>query len=241
MEKLETGIIAAILVSSVLLATIPHTLGLSLGVKGGDWIDYDLQESYSSEREQKIEFLSVAGTVVTLHVTVGTSGSIEIDQTETIDLASEDDFATSFLTVRVYVIPANLGIDDPVYLGSEIGNRTISGEATKTYAGEDRRTIYSNFSFSQNQYTLYWDKQTGILVEATISSGPMFKALMIIDTNMWIGGSGFWLWVIIAIVVVAGIAASKKDFLGKLRRRIDVRHKKQQDQCAREGTKKRVI
>ena len=241
MEKLEAGIIAVILVSSVLLAIIPHTLGFSPGVTSGDWIDYDLQESYGPEREQKIEFLTVAGTVVTLHVTIGTSGNIEIDQTETIDLASEDDFATSFLTVRAYVIPVNLGADDPVYLGSEIGNRTISGEATKTFAGEDRRTIYSNFSFSQNQYTLYWDKQTGILVEATISSGSMFKALMIVDTNMWIGGFGSWLWVIIAIVVVAGIVASKKDFFGKLLRRIDVRQKKQQDQCARKGAGKRVI
>jgi hypothetical protein len=241
MKKLEAGIIAAILLSSVLLATMPHTLGFSLGVKSGDWIDYDLQESYGSEREQKIEFLSVAGTVVTLHVTVGTSAGTEIDQTETIDLASEDDFVTSFLTLRVYVIPANLGINDSVYLGSEIGNGTILGEATRTYVGEDRRTIYSNFSFSQNQYTLYWDKQTGILAEATISSGPMYKSLMIVDTNMWIGGSGLWLWVIIAIVVVAGIVASQKHFLGKLLRRIDVRHKKQQDQCAHKGTKKQII
>jgi hypothetical protein len=218
MYKLKAKIAAVISSSLILLAITPGGLCSSLGVKSGDWIEYALQESFSSDRKQRMEFLSVAGTTVSIQVTDQTSGALEINQTETIDPASDDDFSTSFLSARVYIIPSNLGMGDSVFLGNEIGNRTISGETTEAYAGADRRTIYSNFSLNENQYALYWDKQTGVLVEGTMFSGAMYRAVLVTATNMWTGALGWWLWALIAIAIACGIISSRKGFTRMLHR-----------------------
>jgi hypothetical protein len=112
---------------------------------------------------------------------------------------------------------------DSVYLGNEIGNRTISSETTEAYAGADRRIIYSNFSLNGNQYALYWDKQTGVLAEGTMFSGAMYRALLVTATNMWAGALGWWLWALIAIAIACGIISSRKGFTRMLRRRVSTR------------------
>jgi hypothetical protein len=223
MYELEAKIAAVILSSLILLAITPAGSCSNLGVKSGDWIEYTLQEISSPDRKQRMEFLSVAGTTVSMQVTVQMSGTLEINQTETIDLASDDDFSTSFLSARVHIIPSDLGMGDSVYLGNEIGNRTISGETTEAYAGADRRIIYSNFSLNGNQYALYWDKQTGVLVEGTMFSGAMYRALLVTATNMWAGALGWWLWALIAIAIACGIISSRKGFTRMLRRRTSTR------------------
>ena len=223
MYKLEAKMAAVTLSSLILLAMAPAGLCSSLGVKSGDWIEYTLQESFSSDRTQRIEFVSVAGTTVSIWVTVQMSEALEINQTETIDLASDADFSTGFLSARVHIIPSDLGMGDSVYLGNEIGNRTISGETTESYVGADRRIIYSNFSLNGNQYALYWDKQTGVLVEGTMSSGAMYRTLSVTATNMWTGALDWWLWALIAIAIGCGIISSRKGFTRMLRRRASTR------------------
>jgi hypothetical protein len=222
MENSNAKITAALLVGFILLAIAPATLGLSLGVKSGDWIVYDIQESFASERGQRIEFESVAGTNLTLVVTDTLAGT-QTSQTGYIDLATNEDFATSFFSARMYVIPIDISVGDSVYLGNEVGSSRISGEKTGNYAGADRRVVYANFSLQESQYTLYWDKQTGVLVEGTISSGTVFKSLSTVGTSMWTGGLGWWLWALIAIAVVCGIIASRKDFTKMLGRRFHTR------------------
>jgi hypothetical protein len=121
--------------------------GPILGVKSGDWIEYDFQETTSVGGET-IEFLSVVGTNVTIRVTVHWSASLEINQTGNMDLSSDDNFpATVFFGARVYIIPSNLESGASVYL-AEFGNQTIAGEATGTFAGANRRLVYTNFSQS---------------------------------------------------------------------------------------------
>jgi hypothetical protein len=224
MENLNARMTVAMLSGFILLATIPAASCSNLGIKSGDWIEYDIQESFSPANRQRIEFLSVAGTAVTMHETVHMSQAVDVDQTETIDLASADDFPMSFLSARAHVIPVDVSVGDQVYLGKEIGNRTISGETTKGYAGADRRIIYSNFSMLESQYVFYWDKQTGVLVEATMSSSAMYKTLVAAETNMWSGGLSWWLWAIIVIVIACGVLSSKKVVTNRLHRMIDARH-----------------
>jgi hypothetical protein len=214
-------IAVAVLIGFILLDIIPATLGLSLGVKSGDWIVYDFQQSLGSEQNQKVEFLSVLGTVVTMRVTDSSLTGVEVSgQNETIDLAADEvsPQEVSFLSTRVYLIPAGLSKGDFAYLGNQIGNRTILSETTVTYAGAIRTVIYANFSLQGNQYTLYWDKQTGVLAQATMSSGIFFKALLAVDTNMWTGGIGWWPWAIIAIAVALGIITSNKHITRRLSR-----------------------
>jgi hypothetical protein len=203
-----------LLLCFALMANVSASSYSSLGVKNGDWIKYTLQESFSStgERWQKIEFLSVEGTKVTVRFTVQTPSGTEIDETETVDLASSNsDFSTILFSMRVHIIPANLTTGDPVYLSNEFGDKTIIGEATMACAGADRMVVYSNFSQSGSQYTFYWDKQTGVLVEGAMVFGGAFKALWVTETNMWAGGGvDWWIWALIAIAAVGVVVASKR-------------------------------
>jgi len=220
-----TTIMAAILVF-ILLTTVSTALCSSVGVKSGDWIEYDLQVS-PAERTQRVEFEGVSGTALTLNITdirLGTditpgteisSASVEINLTTT------DDFLTTgFLWARAFIIPNDTRVNDSVYLG-EFGNETILGETTRTYAASARTVIYANFTFGLNQYTLYWDKQTGVLVEGTMSFGAASWSLSAVDTNMWTGGIGWWFWIIIAVVIACGILSTKRNAIRKLWRKPD--------------------
>jgi len=166
------------------------------------------------------EFLSVVGTKVTIRVTIHMSPAIEINQTRTIDLSSDDNFLdTIFFGVRVYLISSDLGVGVSVYLG-EFGNQTIVGEATGVVAGANRRLVYANFSRSGSLYTFYWDKQTGVLVEGTMTVGTVFKAVLTVATNMWSAEFVWWPWVIIIIILACGIIVSRKNISQKLRRKL---------------------
>jgi hypothetical protein len=225
MENLEVRIVLTVLLGSILLATMPTTLGLSLGVKSGNWIVYDFQASFSEERGQMIEFETVTGTNLTVVVTDSWANT-QTSETGYVDLATNEDFSTSIFTARTYVIPVNISVGDSVYLGNQLGNRTISGETTGNYAGADRSVVYANFSLpTGNHYTLYWDKQTGVLVEGTIFYGndTVSEDLTTVGTNMWAGGLGYWLWVLIAVAVACGIITSKKDAIKKLARKSHAR------------------
>lgn len=195
----------------------------SLGVKSGDWMTYDFQEIFSSggERWQTIEFLSVVGTRVTVRMTIHMSPGIETNQTRTIDLSSIDNFPAVFFGVRVYIIPSDLGVGVSVYLG-EFGNQTIVGEATGNVAGANRRLVYANFSQSGSLYTFYWDEQTGVLVEGTMSVGTVFKAVSTRATNMWSVEFVWWPWVLIIIILACSIIVSRKNISQKLRRKPSV-------------------
>ena len=210
-----------LMLCSVLMVNASSSSGL--GVKSGDWIQYDFQETFSSvgERWQMVEFLSVVGTKVTIRVTIHMSPAIETNQTRTIDLSSDDNFPAIFFGVRVYIIPSNLGVGASVYLG-EFGNQTIAGEATGIVAGANRRLVYANFSQSGSLCTFYWDKQTGVLVEGTMSAGSLSKAVLTTETNMWSAEFVWWPWVIIIIIIVCSIIVSRKNISQKLRRKPSV-------------------
>lgn len=222
MKSIEARIVMALLLCFALMANASALSCSSFGVKSGDWIKYDFQESFSlGTRWQKVEVLSVTGTTVTIRETVHMSNGIEITQTETIDVASGDDFPMALFSLRVYIIPADLKIGDSIYLG-EFGNRTIIGDTTRACAGIDRRVIYSNFSQYGSQYTFYWDKRTGVLMEATMVFGLAYKTMWVTETNMWGEEFSWWVWAIIIITVVCVMIASRKNISGKLRRKVNV-------------------
>lgn len=221
MRNVKTKIMF-LLLCSVLMVNASSNSGL--GVKSEDWMKYDFQETVSTggERWQTIEFLNVVGTSVTIRVTIHWSPGIETNQTRIIDLSTDNNFLdTIFFGVRVYIIPSNLGAGAFIYLG-EFGNQTIAGEATGIVAGANRRLVYANFSQSGSLCTFYWDKQTGVLVEGTMTIGTVFKAVLTTETNMWSAEFVWWPWVIIIIIIVCSIIVSRKIVSQKLHRKPSV-------------------
>ncbi len=218
MKGVEAGTIILMLFLAMSMANVSALTGLSFGGKSGDWIEYELQEAFGASGMQweRIEFLNVAETTVTVRVTVYTASLTEMNETEVIDLKSRDDFSMALFTARVYFILGGLGTDDSVYLGQGFGNRTIAGETTRTYGGVDRRVIYANFTEQDNNYVFYWDKQTGVLTEGEMTSGNAFRAALVSGTNMWAGPEfPWWLWIIVAAVIALGVLFSRKSIVKK--------------------------
>ena len=151
---------------------------ISVGVKKGDWIEYQVTFTGVPEEKHdvtwaKMEIENVEGTRINLNVTVKFSdGTIE-PQTVTLNLETGqlgDDF----------IIPANLNSGDTFY-DKNVGNITINSVEERTYAGATRTVVHATTS----ETTYYWDKATGILVEG-ISQFPEYTMNSIVDkTNIW--------------------------------------------------------
>ena len=228
MKTIEASALILLLLFAASIVSVSAVTSFSFGGKSGDWIKYELQETFSlaGEQSETIEFLNVTGTTVTVRATFY-MGSLPMNKTQTVDLTSQDDFSMApWFNARVYFIPGGLDINDSIYLGEPFGNTTIVGETTGSYAGADRRVIYANFTTKQgNNYTFYWDKQTGVLTEGTMVLGTGFTDVLVSDTNMWSPEVPWWLWIvlwiIIIIVIALGVLSSKKSIMKRFRRKRD--------------------
>ena len=150
----------------------------SVGVKTGDWIEYNVSVTGSPAEKHdvtwaRMEVYAVQGSQIDLNITVKFSDGTLEPQTATLNLETGqlgDDF----------IIPANLNVGD-VFFDKNIGNITISGVEEKTYAGVTRSVMTA----ATSETTYYWDQATGILVEG-ISHYPEYTMHSIVDkTNLW--------------------------------------------------------
>ena len=187
---------------------VPPTTEVQVGVKAGDWIkvDYTITGAPSGTplpQWLKVEFLSVEGTNATARVTMHMSDGTEQNATLPVDVVA----GGQAFGLSGFVIPANLTVGNVVYM-SGYGNVTIAGETTGSYAGAGRTVVYASFSQYGTQLTYYWDKQTGVIVEASTTSGTMTGTGKATETNMWQSARGFpidqtLIYIAIAVVIVA--------------------------------------
>jgi hypothetical protein len=74
--------------------------------------------------------------------------------------------------------------------------------------------VYTSFSQYGTQLTYYWDKQTGVMVEASTTSGTMTGTGKATETNMWQAApSGLpiepiYLYILAALVIIIVIGAT---------------------------------
>jgi len=191
----------------ILFFTLPYVSGsvsasseVHTGVKAGDWImlNYTFvnapnatsspsNASFSFPTWMKVEILSVNTTQVSVDVrmTAHMSDGTETNQTGTLNLTAG---AETEPVLSGLVVPANLTVGDSTYI-SPYGNVTITSETTRTYVGVSRSIVLGNFSYQSQlvtqELTFYWDKQTGVIVEAEISSAGTNGTLRAVETNMW--------------------------------------------------------
>jgi len=191
--KTVYGIMLLILLVSMLTGTFNFQqvkAGGSVGVKAGDWIKYNVTTTYTSYDYSEpqpqpqwilIEFQSVEGTTLTGKMTGHMSDGTEQIQNFNLDVATGRGNATPF-----FVIPANSKPGDPVIFGP---GGVINGETIRTYAGVDRTSVYATISETSysgtSRITIYWDKQTGVVVEAYGTSERTSMYIKATETNMW--------------------------------------------------------
>jgi parallel beta-helix repeat protein len=158
---------------------------VQVGIKIGDWIklDYTLTgwpAGTPYPQWLRAEFLSFEGTNITVKVTMHSSDGTEQNETVPIDVVA----GGQALGLSGLVIPANMTTGDTVYI-SGYGSVEIAGETTGSYAGANRTVVYTSFSQYGTQLAYYWDKQTGVMVEASTTSGGMTGTAKATETNMW--------------------------------------------------------
>jgi hypothetical protein len=151
---------------------------ISVGVKKGDWIEYQVTFTGTPPLGHDItwarmEAVGVQGKAINLDIATQFSNGTLLNETITLNLEIGqlgDEF----------IIPANLNRGD-AFLDKYQGSITISAVEERTYAGAKRTVV----SAATAQSTYYWDKATGVLVEG-ISEFPDYTIHSIADkTNMW--------------------------------------------------------
>ena len=192
----------------VLTASAPVTISaeISVGVKQGDWIEYQVTFTGTPAPGHdvtwgRMEVVGVQGKAINLAIATKFSNGTLLNETITLNLETGqlgDDF----------IIPANLN-SGGTFFDKWQGNMTISGVEERTYAGA-KRTIVSGTA--QNT-TYYWDKATGILVEGNSSYTEYTMHTKVDKTNMWqaqmfgLDSTVFYALVIgVAVIIVAVIA-----------------------------------
>ena len=184
------------------------------GIKAGDWIKFEYMiigwpAGQPCPEWLELEFLSIEGTSADVRVTMHMSDGIEESDTVPVDVGEGGGEAFG---LSGFVIPPNLTTGDSVYI-SGYGDVTIEGETKRTYAGVHITVAYVSISQSvpyqdEVQLSYYWDKQTGVMVEASTTWGDVTATAKATETNMLEATTvrmPWWLWLIVAFAI-AGLA-----------------------------------
>ena len=196
----------ALLIVLAVSALFAVSAEISVGVKQGDWIEYQIAFTGTPDAGHdvtwaRMEVVDVQGKSINLAIATEFSNGTVLNETITLNLETGqlgDDF----------IIPANLNNGD-TFLDKWQGNITISGVEEKSYVGATRKIV----SAATSETTYYWDRATGVLVEG-ISSFTNFTMHTQVDkTNMWqpqtvgLDPTLFYaLAIVVAVIIVAVIA-----------------------------------
>jgi len=166
-----------------LICTASAYAEAQVGVKAGDWVKCEYVSGgtppENAPQRVKVECLSVTGTTATLRVTTHFSSGAEQTETMMWDVAS----GTGNLTFQA-IIQANAKAGDTVQIAG-YGGLTLAGEKTETYAGASRTVVYASLPQNNMQFTYCWDKQTGIVLEVTLTQGSTSATYKATSTNIW--------------------------------------------------------
>jgi len=199
-----------------------------VGVKAGDFIryEYSITGAPSSPlglpQWARIEFLTVEEAGGTFRIIMHFTDGRKYNDTGPWSVKSGGINLGS--TFRGIIIPSNSTTGDIVHMMGGV-NATIAGETTKMCAGASRTVVYSSFyeDYPGSQCEYYWDKETGIMVEASVVSGNVTAIVTATETNMW-GTSSlpFYLqsWFYVAVAAVAVSLGGAIYFLKKRKPRV---------------------
>lgn len=198
-------------VASVVLTGFPINSNVTVGVKSGDWMEYNVTYVGAADPPEnypkwfRFHITEIQGTSITATMTYEAVNGTVSNSSHTNDL--------KIGVLQLLVVPAGLTYAD-VFYHEIFENITIAGTETGTYAGETRTAFYATF----DEKEVYWDKETGVFLqsEQVLESNNKTAAqkVMISATNLWQDqtaapdNSGldqivFYAKVIVAVAVVA--------------------------------------
>ena len=175
-RKLCLTLLTLLVLLSVLSAIV--SAEISLGVKKGDWIEYNVSFTGDPPTEHdavwaRMEVESVEGK------RVKASFTLQLSNGAIVDLVEDLDFESGRL-MDLFIIPANLDVGDQFY-DNLVGNVTIDRVEIRMYVSAARSVVHG----VAVQTDWYWDKSTGVVVEARTSSSVYTLNTIAATTNLW--------------------------------------------------------
>jgi len=167
--------------ATVVFTADPTYPDVSVGVKQGDWMEYNVTYIGGDGPEEypkwiRFHITNIQGTSITADLTFErVNGTIST-------VSSTDDLKTGVL--QFLVVSAGLNVGDPVYHES-YENITIDGTESGTYAGSTRTAVHATF----DGIKVYWDKATGIFLKSEqileYEEENVAQIVLISATNVW--------------------------------------------------------
>lgn len=151
---------------------------LTVGVKPGDWIQYQVTFTGTPDPSHAIvsanmTVLAVQGTSIQVNILSTYSNGTQVSTNSTLNLETGQ-------LIDNFIIPANLTVGNQFY-DSNVGNITLTGLEQKTYAGAER--IVVNATSGDNTYV--WDQATGVSVEGISVASDYTMHSLVNATNIW--------------------------------------------------------
>jgi len=191
----------------VLVGVVPFTVlaEISVGVKQGDWIEYDVTYTGTPPSGHAVtwaimEIESVEGKKINVTFISLLSDGAKENVTENLNLETGQ-------LIDYFIIPAGLKSGD-TFFDKSVGNISISGVEVRTYAGATRTVLTG----TTPNTIWYWDKSTGVLVEARSSYTEYTLTTVANKTGLWapqifgLDSFVFYALVIVAAAIIITIA-----------------------------------
>ncbi|PVX26342.1 MAG: hypothetical protein CW716_06235 [Candidatus Bathyarchaeum sp.] len=185
---------------------------VTVGVKAGDWMEYNVTYMGASDPPQefpnwfRFRITDVQDTNITAEMTFEALDGQISTHSNTYDL--------KIGVLNLLVVPAGLTYAD-IFYHQDHGNITIAGTESATYAGITRVAFYAIF----DEKEVNWDKATGIFLqsEQVLNETDVAQKVTLSATSLWYDPSTapdnseldqmvFYAKVIVVIAVVAIIA-----------------------------------
>jgi hypothetical protein len=176
-EKLILVLISFFLMFSLIDIT---TATLTVGVKEGDWIEYQVAITGTPPDpshyvvEANMTVLKVSGSTIKVNIISGLSNGTQLSTNSTLNLETGQ-------LIDNFIIPANLQKGDQFYDSAIGSNITITGSEQKIYGGATRTVV--NATSGSNTYV--WDQLTGVDVEGFSSGEDYTMHTLVSGTNIW--------------------------------------------------------
>jgi hypothetical protein len=149
----------------------------TLGVKTGDWVEYEgitTFEDQTTYSDLKAEILDVKDENVTLSLTFFENGEVFDVGIHSGKFGEAD--------LQGLIIPIGLNLGDTFNEGQY--SVTITGYEERNIGVEVRKIISGNPS-QMSHLTVFWDVDTGFMVESLSQTEFSTVNVKIVDTNLW--------------------------------------------------------
>jgi hypothetical protein len=203
--SMKLGLTLSLLLVFTSVFFTPVLASISVGVKQGDWIEYNVTFTGNPPAEHdvvwaRMEVLSVEEKRVNATFVSRLANGTMLGVVEDLD------FEAGRL-IDLFIIPAGLTAGDTFY-DKAVGRVAIDAVEIRTCAGAVRTVVHAEAVDTQ----WYWDKTTGVVVEAKTSNSVYTLDTIASSTSLWVpqilglDSTVFYALAILAAVVIIVVA-----------------------------------